>query len=177
MGAEVVALSALAGLGGAALSAVGSVQAGDAAKSAADYNANLDRSRAASERDDAAASASDFIRKGSGVLGSAVAAQGASGVTMAGSPLMVDSDTIRQVALGAARTLQGGQKRGTQYENAAELQRAKGVNDQEAGYLKAGTSLLSGVSSFGKAGGFSGFGGPSTKIAAGNPFNYTGSLY
>lgn len=146
MGIETLAL---AGLAGGLLSAGGSLFKGRATKSASDYNATVDTQRAAEEKDQAAASTQDYLRKGSDTVESAVAAQGATGVTGEGSPLMVDENTVRQVALGAARTLQGGDLRASRLKDDATLQKMKGDNAVTASYLDAGSSLLTSVGKFG----------------------------
>lgn len=159
MGLETLAL---VGLAGGALSAGGSLFKGQATKQAADYNAAVDNQRAAEEKDQAAASTQDYIRKGSDAVESGVALQGATGVTGEGSPLMVDENTVRQVALGAARTLQGGDLRASRLKDDATLQKMKGDNAVTASYLDAGSSILTSVGKFGGGGkGFAGFGGGS----------------
>jgi hypothetical protein len=150
MGLETLAL--VAGIGGGVLSAAGSIQKGQAAKQAADYNVAVDNQRAAEEQDQAQASTQDYIRKGSDTVESGKAMQGVTGVTSEGSPLMVDENTVRQVALGAARTLQGGEVRAGRLQDDATLQRMKGENAVTGSYLDAGSSLLTTASKFGKGG-------------------------
>ncbi len=147
MGLETLALAA--SIGGGVLGAAGSIQKGQAAKSAADYNVAVDNQRSAEEIDQANASTQDYIRKGSDTETSAVASQGATGVTGSGSPLMVDENTVRQVALGAARTLQGGQLRASRLQDDATLQKMKGESAVTGSYLDAGSSLLTSVGKIG----------------------------
>lgn len=149
MGLETLALAA--GIGGGVLSAAGALQKGQATKQASDYNAAVDVQRAAEEKDQANAATQDYIRKGSDTVQSGVAAQGATGVTSEGSPLMVDEATVRQVALGAARTLQGGQLRASRLQDDATLQKMKGDAAVTGSYLDAGGSLLTSVGKFGGA--------------------------
>lgn len=148
MGIETLALM---GIAGSVMSAGGSLFKGQATKQASDYNAAVDNQRSAEEIDQANASTQDYIRKGSDTETSAVASQGATGVTGSGSPLMVDENTVRQVALGAARTLQGGQLRANRLQDDATLQRMKGDNAVTASYLDAGSSLLTGAGKYGGA--------------------------
>lgn len=171
MGIETLAIM---GLAGGALSAAGSLYKGQATKQASDYNAAVDNQRAAEEVDQAQASTQDYIRKGSDTVEGAVADQGATGVTGSGSPLMVDENTVRQVALGAARTLQGGDLRASRLKDDATLQRMKGDAAVTGSYLDAGSSLLTSVGKFGGAfrGGSSGGGG-----GVGLSLNGTGGLY
>lgn len=138
MGIETIAL-----IGGGLMGAAGSLYKGQAAKKAAYFNADVDAQRAAEERDNAAAETQDYIRKGSDTEASQVAAQGGTGVSSSsGSPLMVDANTVRQVALGAARTLQGGEVRANRLQDDAKLQRMQGRSAEIASYLDAGKSLL-----------------------------------
>lgn len=147
MGLETLALAA--GIGGGVLSAGGALAKGQATKQAADYNAAVDNQRAAEEVDQANASTQDYIRKGSDTIASADALRGVTGVTSEGSPLMVNEDTVRQVALGAARTLQGGELRSSRLKDDATLQKMKGENAVTASYLDAGSSLLTSVGKYG----------------------------
>ena len=143
MGIETILAVGLSAAG-AAVSAAGSIKKGQATQQAATYNAEVDQQRAAEEKDQAAASTQDYIRKGSDTVESAVAAQGATGVTGEGSPLMVDENTVRQVALGAQRTLAGGDLRASRLQDDAKLQKMKGDAAITASYLDAGSSLLTG---------------------------------
>ncbi len=139
MGVESLFLAA-----GTGLKMFGSLSKGEADARAAEYNAAVSQQRAASEREAAAAEADDYTRRNSAKLASGLAMQGASGVTPDGSPLMVNSATVREIALGAQRHLQGGEKRGVQLENEAQLQRSRADYARSASYLTAGTDLLSG---------------------------------
>lgn len=150
MGLETLAL--VAAVGGGVLGAAGSIQKGHAAKQSADYNAAVDQQRAAEEKDAATAATQDYIRKGSDTVESAKALRGVTGVTDEGSPLLVDEATVRDVALGAARTLHGGELRANRLKDDATLQKMKGDNAVTASYLDAGSSLLTSVGKFGKGG-------------------------
>lgn len=151
MGIELAVISGVLGLAGGAISAAGSLKKGDAAQEAANFNAAADRQRAAGERDQAAASRQDYLRKGSNTEASAVADLGAAGVTSEGSPLMVNEDTVRQIALGASRITAGGEMRATRLEEEAQLSIMKGKAAKEASYYDAGSSLLGGASKFASA--------------------------
>jgi len=146
MGLETLALAA--GIGGSVLSGVGALQKGQATKQATDYNAAVDEQRAAEEKDAANAATQDYIRKGSDTLETGRALRGVTGVTSEGSPLLVDEATVRDVALGAARTLHGGELRANRLKDDATLQKMKGDNAVTASYLDAGSSLLTGVGKF-----------------------------
>src|SRR5438128_3634930 len=129
MGIETLALVAAGtALAGGAVGAIGAIKQGQAAQGAANYNAAVANQRAASERDAAKAEAADTYRHGMFKVGSAIAGQGASGVTPEGSPLLVDEATIREVALGASHTLYSGERRARMLENEGQLSTAEGKN-------------------------------------------------
>jgi hypothetical protein len=143
-----VGVAAIFGLLGAGVSAIGSISAGKAAQDAAEYNAKVAEQQAAQERDAAQAEASDYRRSERRGQASSRVARLASGVTMAGSPLLVDEAMAREIALGSARTGYAGSVNANRYENEAELERMSGDAAASASYFRAGTSLLSGASSF-----------------------------
>jgi hypothetical protein len=155
MGLETLALAAT--VGGGILSGVGSLKKGQAAKEAADYNAAVDMQRAAEEKDAANAATQDYIRKGSDTVETGKALRGVTGVTGEGSPLMVDESTVREVALGAARTLHGGELRANRLKDDATLQKMKGEAAVTASYLDAGSSLLTTAGKFSGNRGVSGY--------------------
>lgn len=118
---------------------------GKAIQATDEYNAQADEQVAASNIAVAGAASQDFQRKGSDTVETAVADQGGSGVTSEGSPLMVDENTVRQVALGASRIAYGGQLSANRALDDAKLQRLSGSNAVQASYLDAKTSLLTGA--------------------------------
>jgi hypothetical protein len=139
-------LTAVATVGGAVLSGVGAYNTAQSNAQAAEYNAKQQDLAAAADRDAAAADAEDRRRKGSAARASAIAERGASGVALAGTPLMVDEDIVGAIELDAARTTHAGEVRGTQRENQAALDRASASNYRRAGPISAGASLLGGIS-------------------------------
>jgi hypothetical protein len=151
MGIDPISLSLIAaatGAAGAAVGGVGAIAKGQAAKQSADYNTAVDNQMAAEAKDQAAANEQDYIRKGSDTESTAVADQGASGVTGSGSALLVDENTVRQVALGASRITQAGQLQASRYSDAGTLSQMQGNDAVNASYLDAASSLLSGASKF-----------------------------
>jgi hypothetical protein len=136
------------GVAGAAVSAVGSIAKGEATQAAATYNAAEDNQQAAEATDKASADEQDYLRKGSDTVETAVADQGAQGVTNSGSPLMVDEDTVRKVALGASRIQQQGAVTASRDRAGAQLATMEGNAAMTASYLDAGSSLLTAGSKF-----------------------------
>ncbi len=141
-------LGSIFGLVGTVLQASAAKQAANAEADAAEYNAKINEQRAQQERDAAEASSEDFRRKEGAKKASAIADLGASGVQIAGTPLLLLSDIEQEIELGAARIGNTGATRATSYENSATLDRFKASNSRKAGSLAAGASLIGGVSKF-----------------------------
>ena len=131
---------------GAAVSALGAIQQGQAAQSQADLQAGILRQQAERDRQKAAVDEEDFRRRQSRVLAARRAALGASGVVSAeGSPLLVSEDFAGEVELQALRIRSGGELRATRAEQQAVLQRFQGRAARRAGFTRGGALLLSGV--------------------------------
>ena len=133
-------------IAGAAVSAVGAIKQGQAAKQQGGLQARILTQQATSEREQAAGREEDFRRNQSRVLASRRAALGASGVDPStGSPLAVSEDFAGEVELQAQRIRAGGEVRGTRLEQQAALQRLSGRQAATAGFLRGGSLLLSGA--------------------------------
>lgn len=128
------------------LGAVGAIREGKAADRAAKFQAEVLDQQAASERNVAGAEAEGFRRRGSRARASSIARGGASGIdTQKGSPLLVDEAFVKDIALGSARVLQGGEVRGTRLEQQGVLSRFQGKNAKSASLFRAGQSILTGI--------------------------------
>ena len=114
---------------GTGLSVISSIQSGKAESKAAQYNAESAR-REAQARETAQRTAAQRQ------LGSIRAGVSKSGATMAGTPLAVLSESASNAEIDALNTRYSGQREASLYE-------ARGRNAKTAGYLRAGTSLLS----------------------------------
>jgi hypothetical protein len=125
-----------------AMSAIGSIQAGQAQKKMANYNARIaeDTARYQAERQQ------DRVSR---LMASARVAINKSGITTSGSPLDVLADSAMQSELDHQAILRQGAAQ-------AAMDRYQGSQAAHAGYFGAATALLSGAS---KAAG--GFGSPS----------------
>ena len=144
---------------GTAISAFGAIQQGRAAKAQGQFEAALleqqadvTEQQAASERTAARQSEEDFRRQQSALMARRRAILGASGVDLStGSPLLVSLDLARETELQALRIRSGGEIRGTRLEQQAGLQRGEaglarlsGSAGQTAGFLRTGSTLLTG---------------------------------
>lgn len=133
-------------IGAAIIGAIGSVQQGNAAKSAANYNARVAENNATLARQQAAAQEEQHRRLARRQLGQMRAAYGASGVTMEGSPLDILAQSAKDAELDALNIRYGGELKAQGLESEAVLERYRGESAQRAGYMGAATGLLSGAS-------------------------------
>lgn len=132
----------------AVVGAVGAIQQGKAAKQAADYNAQISMENAQISRSNAAAEAGQISRENYLRLGAIRAAAGRNGgVSGEGSVLDVLGDVAAQGELEKQQALYQGELGARGYTNTATLDRMQGKSAQRAGYMKAGTDLLSGGAS------------------------------
>ena len=141
------AIAAIASVAGSALSAVGAIQQSKATAAASNFNAQQNENAAKAEREAGAAEAADRRRKLMGERATSIAARGASGVALAGTPLMVDENVLGEIELDVARVGQRAEAKAVQYENQATLDRATARSAKRAGPLSAGASLLGGIAS------------------------------
>ena len=140
------AISTAATVASTALTAVAAISQGQAQKRQAEFQATVQRQQAERERQQAEADEQDFRRRQALLSSSRRAALGASGVEGGeGSPLLVSEDFAGEAELQALRLRSGGELRATRLEQSAQLQRLKGRNAQTGGFLRAGSSLLSGA--------------------------------
>lgn len=137
------------GLVGAAISAVGAYQKGQAEKGAALYNAEIAKqnSAIALQQGDAAVQAQD--RDARRRLGSMVALYGASGAQgNTGSPLDVLADSSRMAELDKLTTQYNYQLKSQGFDNTADLDRASAKNASTSSYLNAASALVGGASGY-----------------------------
>lgn len=145
-------LSAVAGLAGTAVSALGAIQAGNAQNEAAQYNAKIADNNAAAERERASYDAGLIKDERRRVIGSQRAAMAANGLEIStGSPVAVLGDTTGQSEMDVLARIYGGESAATAYGNDATRMRIEGKAAKQAGMIGAGTTLLTGLGSTFKA--------------------------
>lgn len=125
-------VSTVAGVAGTVMSVAGALQSGKADRNAANYNAEAARQDAASKE---AAQRVQAQRQ----MGSIRASIGKSGATSAGTPLMVLAESASNAEIDALNTRRTGIVE-------SDIYTARGKNAYSASKLRAGTSLLSGMS-------------------------------
>jgi len=124
-------VGSIAGAVGTGISVIGAIQGGKAENSAAQFNADSARMEAQA-RETAQRTAAQRQ------LGSIRAGVSKSGATMEGTPLAVLSESAANAEIDALNTRYSGQREAALYE-------ARGRNAKTAGYVRAGTSLLTGA--------------------------------
>jgi hypothetical protein len=127
-------VSTVATVVGTGLSVVGALNQGKAESGAAQFNAESARQEAASRE---AAQRAQAQRQ----LGTIRAGVAKSGARMEGTPLAVLSESAANAEIDALNTRYSGQREGALYDSRAR-------NARTAGYLRAGTSLLTGASRY-----------------------------
>ena len=104
-----------------AISAAGAIQAGKAQADAQKFNATLARQQAEREREIAGQQAADFRRRAGRRLATARALRAGSGVTIEGTPLLVQESRAADSELGARRIEASGASAATREETRANL--------------------------------------------------------
>lgn len=133
-------------LGSTLLGAAGVIQQGQAAKRAAEYNAQVQEAQAMVAQDQGAAKATEIAQRTKQRLAATRAAGLESGLELDGSVSDVLDTVNKQGALDQLTALYDSNNRAAGLRQSAEAERAKGRNAVAASYIGAGTSLLSGFS-------------------------------
>jgi len=164
MGALTTLLAIGAGVG-AAVSAVGSISQGIAAKKAGRAQSEILRQEAVrrdqeatQQRKQARLDADEFRRRQSRLLARQRAGFGASGVSLEGTPLFVGADTAREIEFQAQKILVSGlgdasalEAEGSSLRSEAGLASMRGSQAATGSFFRAGSTLLTGA---GRVGGF-----------------------
>lgn len=131
----------------AAITAVSAIQQGEAAQDAAEYQARVAENNAIAARQQAEFDERQHREKARLLLSSQRARAAKSGVQAGeGSPLFQHGRTSEEAEIGSLNIRRGGALRAGDYQSQAALGRFKGQSAAQAGYMSAGSSLLSGMS-------------------------------
>lgn len=129
-----------------AISSVGTVIQGDAAKNAGEYNAAVSDYNAAQTENDGAIALQQQQRKAEQVIGSARAQMGASGVSSTeGSSLEVLKQSASQAALDSLNIQSKTAAKAYSYRTTGAIQRYEGDQAQTASKYSAAGQLLGGA--------------------------------
>ncbi len=134
---------------GAAVSAIGAIQQGQAASASAKYNANIQEQNAVLLRQQAAEQAEQERRETYMRLGTIRAAQGkGGGAADEGSVLDVLGFVASEGERQRQHVLYGGELQARDALNTAALDRARGRNAVRTSYFQAGAELTQGAGSY-----------------------------
>jgi hypothetical protein len=140
----------IAMIAGAAVSAMGAIQQGNAAKGAANFNAQVAQNNAIAARQNAASSARRQEREARIRAGANRASASASGLQLMGSTLDFMEDNAMEEELDRLTIIHQGELQASGLETSAQLMRAEGRSRQRAGYMgAAGTLLKGGATAYG----------------------------
>ena len=143
-----VTTATMLALGAVGLAAAGSVAGGIDADKQASFEAADQRQQGAREKQIAEDQEEDFRRQQSRVAAASRAAGGQSGVDQStGSPLLAMSDFEAETELNALRIRTGGETQSQRLNEQAVLTAAAGKSAKNRGFIRAGSSLLSGGAS------------------------------
>ena len=132
------------GLIGSAFSAVGSIQQGNAAQAAAEYNAQLARQNSVLARQAAAEDERRHRVQSRKQLGAIRTGYGASGVTVEGSPSDILDESAIIAELDALTIRAKGAQAAGAFESSARVQTQLGKTAKKQSYFGAASSLLKG---------------------------------
>lgn len=144
---DATVVMAVATAASAALSAAGAIQQGEASRKAAGYQAALTGNEALATRQQAEA---DEQRQRKSALHQMAARRARTAKTGVladeGSPLFINAGAGEQAEIEALDIRRDGERRANDLQAQAALRRFRGETDERRGYLRAGASLLDGVS-------------------------------
>lgn len=143
--ADPISAAVMVGVG-TMVSAMGSIQQGNAANQAANYNAQMAERQATLQQQIAAADAEEIARQNRLAQGHLRATAGASGLIVGdGSSLDVQLDNAETGELNRLKRLWQGDVAAYNARNQAQLDYYAGAQAQRAGLFNAGSKLLTGI--------------------------------
>ena len=148
MGLETLAIAAIAtSVIGTGVSAYSSIQAGKAQNRMAQYNANEREVEATTTERDGRIMANAQRAQNAALLARQRTLYAKSGVTMAGTPLLVQAASAMELEKEALNVQQTANTEANRQRRAAILDRMEGKSARRAGTLNAVGTILSGASS------------------------------
>ena len=133
----------------AGVSAASAVAQGQAAKKQSKFQSKVMEQQATRDRQVAEAQERDFRKQQSALQARRRAELGGSGVRGdTGTALLAEEDFLAEAELQAQRIRQGGEVSATRLEQQADMTRAAGKSAQTRGFMRAGSSLLTGAAQF-----------------------------
>lgn len=131
-------------IAGTAFQAVGAIRQASAESNAAKFNAQVAENNARIARQNAVENAARQRRENQRRLGAIRAGFGASGISLEGTPLDVLEDSAAEAELDALTIEHQGALEAAGFSSSAALSRTRARSAKQAGFVKAGTALLTG---------------------------------
>lgn len=128
-----------------AVSAIGAISAGNAQADAYRYQAQVADQNATAARQQAQTAALIQQEQAKRTMGATIAAYGASGIAMEGTPLDVLANSASQAERDRQQIIYKGEMQAAGYNNQAEMDRSSASNAQSQGYMKATGLLIGGA--------------------------------
>ena len=151
VGSALSTAATIASLAGTGISALSQIQAGKAAETVGQINADLLTQEAAQKGEQAKVETLKISRAANRMAGEQTAAFGASGFTMEGSPLEVMAETARNYERDIIMQGYAGQVASNQKMNEADLALWQGQQKKAASMWGAGSTLLTSLGELGLA--------------------------
>jgi len=136
---------------GTGLGVVGSIAGGVQQNNVAKYNAQVAENNAGASRAEASYEANMQREQQRRIMGAQRAAGASSGLDLStGTPVAVLGDTAKQSEMDIMARLYSGEAAAVGFQNQAAQFRAEGKAAKQAGFINAGTSLVSGLGNIAK---------------------------
>ncbi len=135
-----------------AMSVIGAMQQGSAAKQASDYNSAQNQRNSTIALQQANADAERKQRDNVRLIGHQRAGYAAAGVTLDGSPLDVLEDSAAIGELNVRQVRYAGELKSIGFLDTANLDAMRGENAQTASYFSAGKELIGGYGAIKRTG-------------------------
>lgn len=143
----IIAVAGLAvAVAGAATTAYSQYQQGQQQQDVAKYQAKLQTNQAQAVTNQAQTAEDTIREQDRRVMAQQRAIVGGEGLSTEGSPLMILMDSAEQAQLEQARVRYGGSLQAAGFQNQAKLTAYGGAQYAQAGYVGAGSTLLTGAS-------------------------------
>jgi hypothetical protein len=143
----VAGVGAAASVAGAGIAGASAIQQGENSRKQANRTADAQRNTALSVENAAAVSATNEKLKAKRLEAAQVTQAGAGGVSPStGTPLTIESQTAEFGELNSLQIINNAQRTAWGYNTEADITQFGGDQEKDASYLKAGGSLLGGVS-------------------------------
>jgi hypothetical protein len=147
-GITLAAWGAIASIAGAGVGAYSAYQSGQSAKGTAEYNEEMAKRSADDALQRGASEAAEKRDRARRIISAQNAAGAANGIELnSGTQLKLNEEAAGFGELDALRTINNAQRQASGFSAESELEKYRGTTGARAGYMNAGSSLLTGAAS------------------------------